>query len=245
MSFASDAEKRQYVNTMFGRIAQHYDFMNRLMTLGQDVHWRRALVRAADLPPGGRLLDIATGTGDVAFTAIREQPGLKLVVGADFSLPMLGMAQKHATERYPAGSTPLHWMAGDTLCLPFVTDTFDAVTSAFLMRNVTDVAATLREQLRVARPGGRVLVLDVPRPAAHTLRGRLFHLYFHHLVPWLGKVLTGHRDAYAYLPSSADAFLTPGQLACIMETVGLQQVYYRSFMMGTVALHVGAKPWRL
>jgi demethylmenaquinone methyltransferase/2-methoxy-6-polyprenyl-1,4-benzoquinol methylase len=234
MAFNSSSEKRQYVNTMFARIAHRYDLMNRLMTGGQDVRWRRLMVREAALPPGGNFLDVATGTGDVAFEALRQQPGLALVVGADFTLPMMHVGQTRAAGRR------VRWTAADTLCLPFPDDAFDAVASGFLMRNVTDVAATLTEQRRVARLGGRVVVLDVPRPP-DTPWGRLFRFYFHRIVPRLGGLISGQPDAYAYLPRSADSFLRPDELTAVMEEAGLRHVRYQMLMLGTVALHVGVK----
>jgi demethylmenaquinone methyltransferase/2-methoxy-6-polyprenyl-1,4-benzoquinol methylase len=234
MTFDSATEKREYVNTMFGRIAHRYDLMNRVMTGGQDVHWRRLMVREAALPPGGRFLDVATGTGDVAFEALRQQPELALVVGADFTLPMMSVGKTRAASR------PVRWTGADTLCLPFPNDTFDAVASGFLMRNVTDVEATLAEQRRITCSGGRVLVLDVPRPP-DTLWGELFRFYFYQVVPRLGGLISGQPDAYAYLPRSADRFLRPDELAAVMETVGLHQVRYHMLMLGTVALHVGIK----
>ncbi len=234
MTFRSALEKRQYVNTMFARIAGRYDLMNRVMTGGQDVRWRRLLVGEAALPPGGRFLDVATGTGDVAFEALRQQPGLGLVVGADFTLPMMHVGQTRAAARL------VHWTGADTLCLPFPDDTFDAVASGFLMRNVTDVTAALAEQRRVTRFGGRVLVLDVPRPP-DTAWGGLFRLYFHQIVPRLGGLISGQLDAYTYLPNSADSFLRPHELASVMEMVGLRDVRYQMLMLGTVALHVGLK----
>jgi demethylmenaquinone methyltransferase/2-methoxy-6-polyprenyl-1,4-benzoquinol methylase len=233
-TFDSATEKRLYVNTMFGRIAHRYDLMNRMMTGGQDVHWRRLMVREAALPPGGRFLDVATGTGDVAFEAVRQQPDLTLVVGADFTLPMMSVGKTRAAAR------PVRWTGADTLCLPFPDDTFDAVASGFLMRNVTDIEATLAEQSRVICSGGRVLVLDVPRPP-DTLWGKLFRFYFYQVVPRLGGLISGQPDAYAYLPRSADRFLRPDELAAVMETVGLHQVRYHMLMLGTVALHVGVK----
>lgn len=240
MTFESAPEKRQYVQAMFDRIAPRYDLMNRLMTGGQDTHWRRHLVREAGLQAGGTLLDVATGTGDVAFAAIRQQPELSMVVGIDFSLPMLRASQDDVSHDQAAFNGRLQWAAGDTICLPFQNDTFDTVTSAFLIRNVTDVTATLSEQRRVTRPGGRVVALDVPRPP-DTIWGRLFRFYFHQVVPRLGGLISGHRDAYAYLPQSADAFLRPDQLASVMEATGLRQVRYRMLMAGAVALHVGVK----
>jgi demethylmenaquinone methyltransferase/2-methoxy-6-polyprenyl-1,4-benzoquinol methylase len=250
MAFNSASEKHRYVNTMFARIAHRYDLMNRLMTGGQDVRWRQLMVREAAMPPGGRFLDVATGTGDVAFEALRQygpdgtgqtaHSNLALVVGADFALPMMRVGQMRAAGWPEPHARQVRWTGADTLCLPFPDDTFDAVASGFLMRNVTGVAAALAEQRRVTRPGGRVLVLDVPRPP-DTLLGRLFRFYFHQIVPRLGGLISGQPDAYAYLPRSAEAFLRPDELAAVMESVSLRQVRYRMLMLGMVALHVGIK----
>ncbi len=252
MTFLSPAEKQRYVNQMFARIAHRYDLMNRIMTGGQDRRWRRLLIEQAGLPSGGRLLDIATGTGDVAMEAFRQHPDLRQVVGADFTLPMMYVGQQRwcrqtAQEGFqpdPAGEPPLQdrlgWSGADTLHLPFPDNYFDAVASGFLMRNVTSVRQALAEQARVCKPGGRVLVLDIPRPA-DTFFGALFRLYFHRIVPVIGGFISGQPDAYAYLPASAETFLRPAELKVEMEKVGLRQVRYTMLMFQTVALHVGEK----
>ncbi|MBE7467955.1 MAG: dimethylmenaquinone methyltransferase [Anaerolineae bacterium] len=247
MTFNSPTEKHHYVNTMFARIAHRYDTMNRIMTGGQDRRWRKLLIQQAQLPPQGKLLDIATGTGDIAFEALRQHPHLEQVVGADFTLPMLREAKRRGGEamRLPVSSPPrvtlpLSWSGADTLHLPFADNTFDAVASGFLMRNVTSVPLALAEQRRVCKPGGRVLILEIPRPA-DTWFGRLFRLYFHRVVPFIGGLISGQRDAYAYLPASAEVFLRPNELKAEMEKTGLREVSYTMLMFGTVALHVGVK----
>jgi demethylmenaquinone methyltransferase/2-methoxy-6-polyprenyl-1,4-benzoquinol methylase len=235
VTFDTPQEKYTYVNDMFSRIARRYDLMNRVMTVGQDIRWRKLVVEAAQLPERGSLLDIATGTGDIAFEALRQNPRLSQVVGADFTLPMMHVGQERAKTR------PVHWSGADTLHLPFPNDQFDAVVSGFLMRNVINVAGALAEQVRVCRPGGRVVILEIPRPADN-LFGRMFKLYFHKVVPVLGGLISGQPDAYTYLPASADAFLRPDALKSAMERAGLQHVSYQMLMIGTVALHVGQKP---
>lgn len=232
MTFNSAPEKRQYVKEMFGRIVSRYDLMNRIMTGGQDKRWRKMVIQRACLPAEGRLLDIATGTGDLASEALAQHPRLRQVVGGDFTLPMLQAAQQRGERA--------QWCGADTLCLPFADDRFDAVVSGFLMRNVTDVAGALAEQRRVCKSGGRVVVLDVPRPPDN-LWGRLFRFYFHRIVPVIGGLVSGEWDAYAYLPASADAFLRPAELQAEMEKVGLRDVQYSLWMFNTVALHVGVK----
>ncbi len=240
MSFETPAEKQRYVREMFGRIAPRYDLMNRIMTLGRDKRWRKLLVQQAHLPPQGRLLDIATGTGDIAFEALRQQPNLGQVVGADFNLPMMRVGQQRAVADSRLHNPPLAWSGADTLHLPFADNSFDAVASGFLMRNVTDVAKALAEQRRVCKKGGRVLILEIPRPA-DTLGGALFRLYFHRVVPLVGGLVSGQPDAYTYLPHSADAFLRPHELKAAMEKIGLHRVSCTMLMMGTVALHMGVK----
>lgn len=236
MTFSSPEEKYSYVNDMFGRIAQRYDIMNKVMTAGQDVRWRKLVVQQARLPQfKGRLLDIATGTGDIAFEALRQYPNLEVAVGADFALPMMQVGQQRTK------GNSVGWSGADTMYLPFPSDYFDAVTSGFLMRNVVDVKAALQEQTRVCRPGGRVVILEIPRPA-DDLMGQLFRLYFHNVVPFVGGLISGQGDAYRYLPSSADAFLRPEELKSLMESAGLVQVRYQLLMLNTVALHVGEKP---
>ncbi len=239
MTFETPTEKYQYVNHMFARIAPRYDLMNRIMTVGQDIYWRKLLIKQANLPANGILLDIATGTGDIAFEALRQHPDLRQVIGADYTLPMMQVARQRAAA-YPGGQPRLGWSGADTLHLPFPADYFDAVASGFLMRNVISVAQALAEQVRVCKPGGRVLVLEIPRPASN-LAGQLFRLYFHKVVPVLGGLISGQSEAYHYLPASADAFLRPAELQIVMEQAGLRQVHYHMLMFNTVALHVGTK----
>jgi demethylmenaquinone methyltransferase/2-methoxy-6-polyprenyl-1,4-benzoquinol methylase len=237
MNWNDASYKRDYVRAMFARIARRYDLMNRLMTFGQDLRWRRQLVRATALPPDGRFLDVATGTGDVAFLAAQPPYAPRLVVGLDLVPAMLQRAQRRGADGHP----PPVWLVGEALHLPFASETFDAVASAFLLRNVSDVAAALREQARVTRRGGRVACLDVPRPDGTTLGQRLFRLYFRHVVPLLGRVITGDGDAYKYLPASAEAFLTRTQLGHIMESVGLDDVRCHPVMLGAVVICVAVK----
>lgn len=260
MTFKSAAEKHQYVNQMFARIAHRYDTMNRLMTGGQDKRWRKLLIQQAQLSPGSKLLDIATGTGDIACEALRQQPNLGQVIGADFTLPMLREAKRRGNEEagrlreesqkethscptsrhHLTTSSPLSWSGADTLHLPFPDNTFDAVASGFLMRNVTSVSGALVEQYRVCKPGGRVLILEIPRPVDNGF-GRLFRLYLHQVVPCVGGLISGQPDAYAYLPASIEVYLHSDELKAEMEKVGLGEVRYTMLMFNTVALHVGVK----
>jgi len=239
MTFETATQKHHYVNNMFARIAHRYDRMNRIMTAGQDGRWRKLLIEQAQLPPKGTLLDIATGTGDIAFEALKQHPDLNQVVGADFTLPMMHVGQQRQ-QNIPGNQNQLGWSGADTLHLPFPSNSFNAVASGFLMRNVTSVEQALAEQVRVCKPGGRLLILEIPRPA-NNLFGQLFRLYFHNIVPLVGGIISGQRDAYSYLPASADAFLRPDELKAEMEQIGLRNVSYTMLMFNTVALHAGTK----
>jgi len=236
-TFASNAEKAAYVSQTFARIVPRYDLMNRLMTGGRDQAWRRQVARLAALPPGGRVLDVATGTGDIALALARHYPGAQ-VVGADFSLKMIHAGRSKFAAAGLESRVSL--VTGDALRLPFSDDSFDAVTTGFALRNVTDVPRTFAEMYRLVKPGGRVVCLEISRPTLPLFRP-LFNFYFYRVVPWLGGLISGHRDAYAYLPSSLTGFLTPEEIKAVMQEVGWRRVRYRRLMVGTVAMHVGVK----
>jgi demethylmenaquinone methyltransferase/2-methoxy-6-polyprenyl-1,4-benzoquinol methylase len=219
---------------MFTRIARHYDVMNSLMTAGRHHAWRRHTARAAVAAPAGPILDLATGTADLAL-AIRRLDPRRLVVGADFSEGMLSQARVKLAAR-GAGRVPL--VAADALALPFTDGSFACVTSAFLLRNLEDLTRGFVEMRRVTRAGGRVVALDIVPPALPGWR-TVFGLYFHRVVPSIGALVAGERQAYTYLPDSVDRFLTPSKLAAVMATAGLRDVRYRTLGLGTIALHIG------
>ena len=233
MAHLQGQDRADYVQDMFARIAGRYDTMNRLMTFGQDVRWRQYVIRQANLPAGGRLLDIATGTGDIAEEGQQQVPGLR-AVGGDFTIEMM-----RAGKRLP-GREAIRWVAADTLALPFPAATFAAVTSGFLMRNVIDVAGAFREQWRVTRPGGRVVVLESSPPKDNVLKP-FIKIHLNTVIPTLGRLITGEADAYRYLPDSTQGFQGPDELAATMRAAGFVDVAYRLFMFGTIAIHVGTK----
>lgn len=220
------------VSTMFTRIAPRYDVMNSLMTGGRHHAWRRAAAREAVGAPPGAVLDLATGTADLALAVRRLDPARPLV-GADFSLGMLAEARRKLRDR---DRVPL--AAADALALPFAEGAFAAVVSAFLLRNLVDLEAGVREMRRVTRPGGRVIALDIVK-LAWPVWDAVFGLYFHRVVPAVGALVAGDRQAYTYLPDSVDRFLTARELTAAMERAGLRDVRARTFGLGTVALHVG------
>ncbi len=228
-------DKARYVQEMFTRIARRYDLMNGLMTGGRHHAWRRAAARMAEPQPGGMALDVATGTGDLALALLTETQ-VRRVVGVDFSDGMLRVGREKLRRLDPTGRVSL--VAGDALRLPFPDKCFACVTSAFLLRNLADLAQGLAEMRRVTRPGGKVVALEITQP---TLPGwsHLFAWYFHRFVPRLGAFVSGNREAYTYLPRSVDRFLPPAILCRLMEQVGLRDVGYRRLGLGTVTIHSG------
>jgi demethylmenaquinone methyltransferase / 2-methoxy-6-polyprenyl-1,4-benzoquinol methylase len=212
------------VRTMFDRIAPVYDAMNRVMTAGLDVRWRR-LTAAAVVRKGDRVLDAACGTGDLAIADAKA--GADSVTGLDFSEQMLARARRKA---------PLEWVQGDMLALPFDNATFDAATVGFGVRNVADLELALRELRRVLCPGGRLAILEITQP-----RGAMkpfYSLWFDSIVPLLGKVLPGG-SAYTYLPASVKRFPSAEKLAELLRACGFGDVRFRLLGGSIVALHTG------
>ena len=225
-----------YVRAMFDRIAARYNLMNRIISGAQDQRWRRFVVDMAQLPTGGRLLDLATGTGDIAFEALKRQPDA-LVHGADFALQMMLTGKRHARFGHA-----VHWTGADALRLPYADSSFDAVVSGYLMRNVADMPGALAEQWRVLKPGGRIVILDTSPPPPSLVQPFIrMHLRFG--IPLLGRLIAGRdaAEAYRYLPESTRAFATPDELTRIMKSAGYTGVAHRTFMFGAMAVHWGSK----
>jgi demethylmenaquinone methyltransferase/2-methoxy-6-polyprenyl-1,4-benzoquinol methylase len=230
MTHLTGKERATYVQNMFTRIARRYDLMNRLMTGGQDIQWRRKVIQLTRLPHHARLLDVGTGTGDLAREALAQFPQAN-VVAADFTLEMMRAGQK---------SGVLDFSAADALHLPFRDALFDAAVSGFFVRNVIDLQKALQEQYRVLKKGGRIVILDTTRPRKNLL-SPLIWLHMHVVIPLLGALLTGTREAYRYLPESTEGFVTAEELAARMAAAGFKQISYERLMFGTVAIHWGVK----
>jgi len=235
MAHLTGSERAAYVQDMFGRIAGRYNLMNRLMTGGQDLKWRRFVVQQARLKAGDKLLDLATGTGDIAFEALKAVPNIQ-AVGGDFSLPMMQVGQQ-----LPLGKQ-VGWTGADALNLPFPDGTFNAVTSGYLARNVVDIPRMFAEQLRVLKSGGRIVVLDSSPPKNNVFKP-FIEIHLRYIIPLLGRIVAGKNgaDAYQYLPSSTQAFKSPEELANLMKQAGIHNVQYKTFMLGTMAVHWGEK----
>ena len=223
---------------MFARISRRYDLLNTVMTGGRHYAWRRT---ATDMAVGGLTgvaLDVATGTGDFAL-ALARHPSVSKVIGLDFTREMLSLAERKAQRKGLAQRLDL--VVSDAHALPFPDDQFICATVGFGVRNFIDVPRALQEMARVVRPGGRVVVLEIVRVEGRGPLSWLFPLYFRYATPWLGALLAGDREAYAYLPESVEEFLSARELASMMQQVGLSNVTFRKMALGAVAIHVGEK----
>jgi demethylmenaquinone methyltransferase/2-methoxy-6-polyprenyl-1,4-benzoquinol methylase len=230
-SSASGTLEEAQVREMFDRIAGIYDRLNTVMTAGLHHSWRRRAVDLATVGPGDRALDVATGTGDLAIELSRRVAPGGQVVGVDFAERMLELA------RAKVGSLPVRFEVANALALPFENDDFDAAAVGFGARNFADLERGLREMVRVVRPGGRVVVLEITTPQRQPLRS-FFELWFDRAVPALGRI-AGDARAYEYLPSSVRRFPGPEELAGVISRCGVTDIRYVITGGGIIALHVG------
>jgi demethylmenaquinone methyltransferase / 2-methoxy-6-polyprenyl-1,4-benzoquinol methylase len=217
---------------MFDRIARVYDLMNSAMTAGMHHRWRERAVEVSGVGPGGRALDVATGTGDLAIALERAVGSSGEVIGSDFSEQMLELARRKSD------AVKFEW--ANALELSYDSGYFDAVTVGFGARNFSDLPAGLREMARVTRSGGRVVVLEITTPQRPPL-SFFFRIWFDRLVPMLGRI-AGDPDAYSYLPSSVRRFPGPEALAGELAAAGLRDVRWLLTAGGIIAIHWGTKP---
>jgi demethylmenaquinone methyltransferase / 2-methoxy-6-polyprenyl-1,4-benzoquinol methylase len=218
---------------MFGRIAPHYDLLNRLMTFGQDMQWRREAVSCLKVQGSARLLDNGCGTGDLALELLQEFPTAR-VVASDLTPEMVMLARRRP------GNEKINWVIADSAHLPFAYGYFQGVISGYLLRNVPDVPAVLQEQERILEPGGRMAALDTTPPRG--LLAPFIKMYLRWMIPFLGWIISGDSDAYSYLPQSTEQFLTGEQLAERISSAGFQNVGFVRRMFGTMAIHFASKP---
>ncbi|HEY3285644.1 MAG TPA: class I SAM-dependent methyltransferase [Gemmatimonadaceae bacterium] len=234
---AGAAGKRAYVQRMFSDIAPRYDLLNRVLSLGIDRYWRRfALARLGwERDPAGTFLDLCAGTLDVA-SALSARTGFRgRVVGADFAEPMLRAGRSKLAGR------PITPVVADALALPMAGSSLSGAIVAFGIRNVADLDACLREVRRALKPGARFVILEFSTPRVSLVR-RVYHAYFHHVLPKIGGLVSGHRTAYTYLPDSVKNFPETTELAARMEAAGYVDVRWRTLTFGIAAVHVGTNP---
>jgi len=232
MSQLTGKDRERYVRNVFTRIAPRYDLMNRLMTAGQDVRWRREAIQRAGLGAAGTLLDLGAGTGDLAREAMRRRPDAH-VFAADFTLGMMLSGRERHKD--------VPFVQADALRTPFGDAAFDAVVSGYLMRNVGDLDQAIAEQYRILKPGGRVVILETTVPTPNLLSPFIW-LHLHVVIPTLGWLITGDREAYRYLPDSTEHFVTAEAFAGRLRAKGFAEVGFRRLMGGTIAIHWGEKP---
>ena len=231
-----EAEQIRQVRRIFNRVVPVYDILNRVLSLREDVRWRRFVARAVRPGPRGLILDVATGTGDLAL-ALAGRPDGPLVIGLDLVPAMLGPARRKAAR----SGARLRLLAGDATRLPFPADSFDAVTIAFGVRNIPRRVASMTEMARVLVPGGRLYVLEFTTPQRPWVR-QLYQLYLRHLLPRLGGLVSGDGDSYRYLAETILEFPAPPTFRQEMEAAGLTAPRSHALTQGIAWVHVAEKP---
>lgn len=228
----SAEEHARRVREMFAKISPRYDVLNHLLSANIDKRWRRRVVNEmrALLPEGARVLDVGCGTGDLSLELFENAAAQ--VTGIDFCAPMLKFAKSKAPD--------VQFIEGDALRLPFAEASFDGLTIGFALRNLASVERGLSELLRVLKPNGIVAILEFSRPVV-PLFGQLVSLYYRRLLPWIGGIVSGSRDAYEYLPDSISKFPDQQMLAAMMREAGFEEVRFDNLSGGIAALHTGRR----
>lgn len=224
-------QKANYVKDVFRRIAPRYDLMNKLMTGGFDVLWKKRVVKLLQIETGQTYLDLGAGTGDLAKMVQHKHSGLQ-VIAADYSFYMMLSGR---------GSAELRFVNVDAMQTPFSDASFDRITSGYLLRNVSDLDRTLAEINRLLKPGGIYVNLDTTKPGKNLL-SPFIRFHMHHVIPFVGGFLSGSRDAYEYLPDSSENFLTAEALVERFKAAGFTEVNFSRHMFGTIAIHSAKKP---
>ena len=238
MTNLHETVKTKYVTALFARISGRYDFLNTIMTAGRHYAWRHMAVKMAAYNTNELALDVGTGTGDFAFDLALRTPASH-VVGLDCTIEMLVVAL-HKAQRHKL-TDQLTFVLADAHTLPFPDNYFACVTVGFGIRNLIDIRKSIREMIRVVKPGGRIVTLEIVRVDNRNILGKLFSRCFQIATPWIGSIFARDHEAYSYLPKSVQGFLSAVELASILEEEGLVNVTFRNLALGTVAIHVGEK----
>ena len=231
------SEKGEKIQQMFGAIAPRYDFLNRLLSLGIDRRWRTQAVRLLRYSEGSRVLDVATGTGDVALEIARTTPATVRITGADFCREMVELGRvKVAASPY---SGRIDFEVAPCEDLPFAENTFDSITIAFGIRNVVDRKLGLAEMWRVLRPGGRMIILEFSTPRSQLFR-QIYYFYFQRVLPMIGGLFSRY-NAYKYLPDSVLEFPSREEFSRMMAATGFRNIQVRDLTFGIASIFVGEK----
>ena len=235
--FETSDGKKKYVLNLFSSITDHYDNMNRVMSLGLDMSWRRRAIRLANFKKDGVLLDLATGSGDMILAARKYLPDTKFI-GLDFCEPLMRFAQEKVDGKFDP--QPVKWIQADAMNLPFENHSLDGAFTAFALRNVISVKQVFSELFRIIKPGGKVVSLEMVRQSNPILK-KIFSIYFNKIIPRLGRWFTSYPDAYSYLPLSIDNFYTADELSELISGIGWKNVQHFPVMFQNVAIHIAEK----
>ncbi len=233
---SSPGGKKEQVEQMFDNISGKYDFLNHSLSANLDKFWRRKAIGHLKGIQIGHLLDVATGTGDMIYPAVRLQPGR--ITGLDISEGMLSIAAKKFGGEYKG--IPVEFIKGDSENLPFGDNHFDAETVAFGVRNFEDTLKGLKEMYRVLRPGGKLVVLEFSKPSRFPVKN-IYQFYFRNMLPFFGRLVSRDKEAYTYLPESVNAFPEKGDFLLLLEQAGFKNCAYETLTMGIATIYSGYK----
>ncbi|MEI6207235.1 MAG: bifunctional demethylmenaquinone methyltransferase/2-methoxy-6-polyprenyl-1,4-benzoquinol methylase UbiE [Desulfuromonadales bacterium] len=231
------SDKGEKIQQMFGAIAPRYDFLNRLLSFGIDRRWRRKAVRLLKFREGSRILDVATGTGDVALEIARNTPASVRITGADFCREMIDLGLEKVSASPYAGR--IDFKVAPCEDLPFADNTFDSITIAFGIRNVVDRSLGLAEMWRVVRPGGRLIILEFSTPRSLLFR-QMYYFYFRRLLPIVGGLFSRY-NAYKYLPDSVLEFPSHEEFSLMISKAGFRNIHLKELTFGIATIYIGEK----